>query len=615
MRIGLLIGVFDSSYCLSFYKWIAQELKERKASLIVFEGHSLDNNSLKNFTSNTLLRIIRQERLDGLLILSSAVNTNCGNAIVEEFARAIDLPVVSIGVDFDELTSIRLNNSIGFHQVVSHLIETHHYTKFAHIGGPLAHQESNERKKTFLDILQKHGLTVKPEFLLSGNFRYTSGYNHAKVLVEPIKRKEIDAVVCANDEMALGAIRCFFDHGIRVPDDVAVSGFDGTGYFDYCPPLITTVSQRFDEMAKKSVSALFELIFSQRNKRTTYTVEPELLLRESCGCSLKEDLKFDSPFPYISSYRLNGRLQLLDSVELNQELTSYLEENNISHCYIVCYPEVIPFDDTQLRPNLKGTLFYGYSRGKVITYNKPFPFSDILPDQFFEDIQEPILIKPLYFSKNQYGFLLISAYEALAPFIDDLGLELCHYLGSQYQAKEQREIERRLLDAHESLKKSNKRLNELTVKENLDKLNHLRFLAANMLQHRRSSTGEYVLILVEIDNFFEINSKYGFDEGEFTISTVSQLLSKSIRDDDFLSHQSCERYVILVKNIQSDPIKTIVNRFTNGLNEVNRTINKPYAISISWGSALGSVDNDFDIIYHKAEQNLLNNKQCRYKVF
>ena len=613
MRIGLIIGVFDSSYCLSIYKWISQEVKARKASLIVLEGHSFDNNSPDNVTSNTLFRIVHRERLDGLIILSSSINFSCGNELVEKFAHTVDLPVVSIGVDYAGVPSIALNNAEGFKKIVSHLIDVHNYSKFAHIGGPLSHPESLDRQNAFLEIIQQKGLSLRQEFTLEGSFGYMSGYNHAKTLLEPIKRREIDAVVCANDEMALAAIRCFNDNGIRVPEDVAVSGFDGTGLLDYCSPLITTVNQRFDLIAKKAVSALFELICCHQNTKT-YLVDPELLVRESCGCKLEDALKKEAPFPYISSYRLNGRLQLLSAEELNRELTSYLKENNISHCFIVCYPEALPFDDTQSLSNIKGTIFYGYSRGKLISYPKPFLFSDILPDQFLEDMQEAVLIKPLFFSKHQFGFLLISAYEAMAPFIDDLGLELCHYMGSQYQAREQKEIEKRLLDAHESLKISNKRLNELTVKENLDKLTHLRFLAANMLQHRRSSTGDYVLILVEIDNFYDINSKYGFDEGEFTLSKVSQILSNSIRDDDFLSHQSCERYVIMVKNIQNDPIKTIGNRFIKGLNELNTTIDKPYAISFSWGSALGNVDNDFDAIYHKAEQNLLEYKQKKYKV-
>lgn len=603
----MVIGVYDSSYCLSIVKWISREVRARKAQLIIFEGHGFDNNSADNVTSNTLFRLIHRERLDGLIILSSSVNFSCGNELVQKFAHKVDLPVVSLGVAYDHISSVVVNNTGGFEKIVLHLL-SHGYTKFAYIGGPLSHPESPVRLDAFLHILQDNSLSVPAEYILEGSFGYMSGYNHVKNLIDPVKARALDAIVCANDEMALGAIRCLTDHDLRVPEDVAVTGFDGTGLLDYCSPLITTVNQRFDLIGKKSVSALFELIFSHKNNQVC-SIEPELMIRESCGCKLTDALKKEAPFPYISSYRMNGRLQLLDPGQLHQELTHYLEENNIPVCFIVSYPEAMPFDDKNFNPNVKGSIFYGFLKGKPIQYPKPFPFSDILPDQFFEEIQEPVLVKPLYFGRSQYGFLLISAYEAAAPFIDDLGLELCHYMGSQYQAKEQKEIEKRLNDAHESLKISNKRLNELTVKENLDKLTHVRYLASNMLQHRKSSTGDYVLILVEIDNFNEINTKYGFTEGEFTISQVSKILANSIRDEDFLSHQNCERYVILVKNIQNDPIKTIGSRFIKGLNELNSNVDKPYAISFSWGSFLGNVDQDFDTIYQRAEQNLLEYKQ------
>jgi diguanylate cyclase (GGDEF)-like protein len=117
------------------------------------------------------------------------------------------------------------------------------------------------------------------------------------------------------------------------------------------------------------------------------------------------------------------------------------------------------------------------------------------------------------------------------------------------------------------------------------------------------------LIIVEIDNFNEINSRYGFSEGEFVISCVSNILSNSIRDDDFLSHQYCERYVLLVKNIHKDPTGIITKRFIKALDELNSYLKKPYTISFSWGYARTNVENDFEKAYNAAEHDLLQNKQ------
>ena len=140
----------------------------------------------------------------------------------------------------------------------------------------------------------------------------------------------------------------------------------------------------------------------------------------------------------------------------------------------------------------------------------------------------------------------------------------------------------------------------------------IRFLA-NMLQNRKISSSEYYLILVEIDNFYKINTRYGFKEGEYVMNSVAQILSSSIRDDDFLSHQSCERYVILIKNVHGEAIRTIENRFRTKLEELNASHGKPYNVSLTWGYFYAGIDSDFERIYLEAEADLARKKGMKNK--
>ncbi|NLB78321.1 MAG: diguanylate cyclase [Clostridiaceae bacterium] len=201
--------------------------------------------------------------------------------------------------------------------------------------------------------------------------------------------------------------------------------------------------------------------------------------------------------------------------------------------------------------------------------------------------------------------------EYIAPLINDLTDELCQHLSGFYFVQEYMRLENKNTKTHESLMLSNKRLNELTVKDNLDKLVNVRHLASNMLQRRQGTTGDYILMIVEIDNYYQINERYGFSEGENVISCVSNILAGSIRDDDYLSHQSVERYVLLVKNIQQNPIKTIGRRFIQALDKLNQSIDKPYDISFCWGYAAANMDSNIDDAYRKAEEMLLEEKQKR----
>jgi diguanylate cyclase (GGDEF)-like protein len=118
---------------------------------------------------------------------------------------------------------------------------------------------------------------------------------------------------------------------------------------------------------------------------------------------------------------------------------------------------------------------------------------------------------------------------------------------------------------------------------------------------------------VEIDDFHEINAQYGFKEGEYIMRSISRILSSCIRDDDFLSHQSCERYVVLIKNIQGDVIRNIGERFLDSLNKLNASHGKPYTISISWGYCHAGIDSDFEKVYLEAEADLSRKKHLKDK--
>ncbi len=606
MRIGLILGVFSSSYCSSALNCIAQEIEKRHARLVIFEGRSLENNTSNDYMCNTLFRLIRRERLDGLIILSSTLIYHGGKDLIEHFASKIDVPVVSIGLALEGISSVIPENAVGIEKMMSRLI-SHSYNKFAFIGGPPSHPEAIVRRDAFLQVISRNGLYVPPNLIFEGTYGFMSGYSFAKRLIPYVKDQSIDAVVCASDEMAFAVEHCFSENGLRIPEDVAVSGFDGSDLTALSSPTLTTVNLRFELMSEKAVSLLFELIFGRKNIQVC-PIEPEIRVRQSRGCELKLFNRNKLIFPHLSAHHLNGRLQSLATADLFTELTHYLEEHSILQCYIVRYTKPLPFDDTATEQHLKATLYYGYFKEHRIHHPKVFPAVNLLPEHILDRNSEPVLVKPLYFGKLQFGFLIISAC-APSVLIDDLGHELCHYLGYLYFHEERTLAEKKLADAHESLMKSNKRLNELMVKDHLDKLSNIRYLAANMLQNRKISNGEYILIIVEIDNLTDINSRFGFNEGEHVITSVSNVLSSSIRDDDFLSHQSCERYVILVKNIQNDPIKTIEKRFIHGFNEMNKCQIKDYTVKLSWGSSFAGIDTDFDFVYQQAERNLMESRK------
>lgn len=606
MRIGLVLGMFNNDYCNNIVKYVANEISSRNAQLVVIECCDLNINTPENITESLMYKIVESDCLDGIIIITGTMSSINTKELFETFFDKIDKPVVSLGVALNGIPSFINDYHAGFDAIISHFA-SHNRKSLAFISEPLSSHISQEKYKAFFDAADKHGLQIPSHLVIEGTFGYLSGYNCGKKLIPFIKNGSVDAVVCTDDKLAMTAIKCFKENNIRIPEDIVISGYNNLDIARLSNPVLTTVDRKLGQVLPKAIAVLFEQIFGHKNSQI-YSYAPELVAGQSCGCGTKSIEDHDFMYPWTSFNGLRGVISGLSNEEMKTKLTEHLNDNNVSHCYIIQNLNPVRLTIPQ-QENPKSTLFFGYSGGRIVTYPKPFHLPEILPKHILADIKEPVVIKQLIMNKVHYGFLIISTDSYMAEFIDNLAIELSQYFTYHYVMSEQERVKREAAFTHESLMISNKRLNELTVKENLDRLINIRHLASNMLQSRKGSNGEYVLIIVEIDNFHEINSRHGFSEGELVISCVSNILSNSIRDDDFLSHQCCERYVLLVKNIQSNPTVTISNRFIRALNELNCSLKKPYTISFSWGYAMANVENSFEAAYNEAEQCLLTNKQ------
>jgi len=364
-------------------------------------------------------------------------------------------------------------------------------------------------------------------------------------------------------------------------------------------------------MSRIAVELLFERIEQKPDVSggLVHTIQPRLIIRNSCGCKESGQPITNHPGHVFNPLRTHGRFQSLDEAAFYSDLSECLSEYGISSCYIVRFLTPTRFDDyAAARQSLKGTLLYGFSEGRRIHHTKPFDISQILPDTICHTLDAITFVKIIYIGKNQLGYVVMSAPENLTATMANLSLEVQQYMENAFLSYEKRQVEMKLSDMLERLINTNRKLNELTVRDNLDKMKRLRFLANNMLQNRKADSGEYYLFLVEIDNFFEINADYGFEEGERIMNEVTKILSGSIREDDFLSHESCERYMVLIKNIHGDVIHAIEDRFLKKLEQLNNSLGKPYKVSLLWGGARADIDSDFEQVYAEAEANLAARK-------
>jgi LacI family transcriptional regulator len=217
--------------------------------------------------------------VDGLLIAE-------GIDPPEHLARlASRIPVVLVSGSAGEPHAdvVAADNRAGTSALVTHLVEQHGKTRLFYVGGPREAPDARERRAALDEGLARYpGVRLTGSF--EGRFTTASGQLAARQILARPRGEAPDAVICANDQMAIGAMRELQAAGIRVPADVAVTGFDNIYLGGLLTPPLTTVRQPMRLLGERACDLLLERIANPALPRRVERLPTTLIIRESCGC-------------------------------------------------------------------------------------------------------------------------------------------------------------------------------------------------------------------------------------------------------------------------------------------------------------------------------------------
>lgn len=213
-----------------------------------------------------LKELCRENKFCALMILG----TKLSSSIMKEL-ETVDIPVMLMDsyVKNPKVSSISSDNINSVADIVSHLIKLGH-RKIGFLGGDKASIVTRERFSGYVIGLMESDIEYNSDYVYYGNYTEESGREAAEFFV----KKEVTAIVCASDLIAIGLISGLKTHGIRVPEDVSVSGFDDLDIARYFSPSLTTVHQDFISLGLNAFTLLRQAIKGNKTKRVTIHTEP-----------------------------------------------------------------------------------------------------------------------------------------------------------------------------------------------------------------------------------------------------------------------------------------------------------------------------------------------------
>lgn len=267
--IGMLVLSLNDTFFNDVVQAVNNYLMENGYYLAIsIMNDAINNGSGINF-------IFQEQRVDGILVLTPV---NEDDYILEMKKKNVPFVLIDNQKNNPSVPSILVDNYKGGYEITSHLIKLGH-KKIAYIGADEIYLSSMEREKGFLDALNEAGM--KPYLIERGQYGGQSGYEITKKWLE--KGTIPTAIFVADDYGAFAAMHAIREFGLKIPEDISICGFDDDPLASMIHPKLTTVKQPGEEIGKKAVEVLLDLINGNGKRKSTIRIQPELKIRESTG--------------------------------------------------------------------------------------------------------------------------------------------------------------------------------------------------------------------------------------------------------------------------------------------------------------------------------------------
>ena len=541
--------------------------------------------------------------------------------------REAGIPAISIGAEMEGCLCIGTDDYTASRYMAEHLITVHGAKTFIYLKG-YEHGDEGEayaRRRAFEDVCREHGIPEENIIYRVGEWQSEKGAEQIREYLEsgaPLP----DAIVSANDEMALGALGVLKDAGIRVPQDVLVTGYDDIFSASLSDPRLSTIQRRFNEIIRNACEALLKKLDGKDVPDKLY--EPfEPVFSESCGCRLhsaSELLTIRRMF-YMHQRRLESFYYMQDKLtagffaaknpmEILDVMERYSGIFGSPRMYLYLndyYADMILGQDGNSRPAAESDMrdfsdklvLMGYAGG-AMGHDGTHVYMRISRG----NLTEAALLKkerfgifyPLFFEGMLMGFMVLTK----PPTVTEMNLHesVVNQLVFAIENTRQKTLTEKLND----------KLTALSVTDPLTGL-YNRFgyekFANELFADIRERGSRIRVLFLDVDNMKQINDEHGHESGDLALRAISRVIRDSCRKSDFKMRYGGDEFVIITEACDAD----IKGRIEQSLEKYNSSGELPFPLHASVGDYLtaAAAGETLDDLLTRADELMYKEKTCK----
>lgn len=557
--------------------------------------------------------IIKYGITDAVIIMDEKIkNRSVVEKIIAE-SKANNIPVFVIDGKYEGVPCICFDYEKGFEKIVRHVFEHHTVKKPHFIAGMEGNDFSEKRIDIFKKVLAEQGIAFDESMLSYGDFWEQPAANATKALID--SGNIPDAVICANDTMAMAVCNVFQENGIRVPEDVIVSGFDGLDEIYFTSPKVSSACCDSSVIASAMYDVLEECFAHKKIDDIIYVV-PKLIPNCSCGCEeyidpqVHTDEVTDNFYHYQEDLRVlfevASKMQTSDSFgQAAAHLHNYLLSEMFCLVNKSCMSKEVDYFSDDSGNGIDTEMYIIYNSDNTNEYNfRIYEHSKSKVSSYFSRLIEkkcPLIFNSIVFMGKVLGYCCfhfekgnIANLSRIFPVVTAIGAGLGGYITKQHK--------KYLTD----------KIEEMDQKDPLTNLyNRKGFQAAFEKLAAQSYGRSIVIIASDLDRLKYINDNFGHDTGDKAVQTAAEIFKDSCPFGTL-----CVKYggdEILAVLFGEYSAEDIIDRINDGLSKYNLKSGNEYKVSLSCGHYKTTFTRNFDFAeaVKKAEEKMFEVKKFR----
>lgn len=617
------IGIFLEAMTREFPKRLCQGViataKEKGYNVVVFNSFGKYGDNNRHFTGDQMIfDLPPYEELDGVILaLDTMEEKSSRDKILGAVRSRCHCPVVSVREVLEGVNNLYVENTTCMEGILRHFIEDHGFTRLCFMSGPETHWDAVERLQCFEHVMEEYGLPVEEHQKFYGDYWKNKGVEACDWFLSG--REKPQAIICANDHMALTIVSELIGRGIRVPEDICVSGYDGLVDTVAFTPTVTTMTVPFYKMGGRAV----EIIDARQDcpdQVDDVCFQAEVTLRETCGCvrtngreilrqkriRYEEDLvahNRDVQFDYMSIHL--GNSNELD--EVSKYIAFYSQNIKGLGKYGICLCENLLEREEHTSWTDRMELWVALQDGEILPKCKTsFDRNKLLPDDMLDETPQVWYFAPLHFQDYLYGYECLSFPEPLETgnlyfrWNINIGNKI-HDLIVEYKMQ-------KLIQELESMY-------DRDVLTGLYNRRGWENYGSCVFEQAREERKTIFLAVVDMDGMKMINDNFGHAEGDFALRKMAEAIRSCCRGEDVSARTGGDEFVILAKDITEAEGQVYLQRIEKFLFDFNISGEREYDIHASAGYVCRIPDQEESIQTYTKESDgkMYQNKEMNKK--